>query len=226
MKKILLIEDEPNVASFIERGLTENNFPVDVAYDGKTALEKFDSGTNYDLVILDVILPDTTGFELCTLFRQRAGYTIPIIMLTALNTTDDIVKGLDSGADDYLSKPFRFQELTARIRALLRRSDTPETEILKIADLEMNLETKTVVRAGVPVTLTAREFRLLEYFMRNPKKVLSRSAILEYVWEVHFDLSTNVVDVYVNYLRNKIDKNFSSKLIHTKIGMGYVLREE
>ena len=227
MSRILLVEDEINVASFIERGLTENGFSPDVAHDGKTCREKLKTEENYRLIILDVILPDTTGFELCAEIRQKFGYKVPILMLTALNTIDDIVHGLDVGADDYVGKPFRFKELIARINALIRRhSQNAEPEILRIADLEMNLETKSVVRAGIPLTLTAREYWLLEYFLRNQDKVLPRSAILEHVWDVHFDLSTNVVDVYVNYLRNKIDKNFTPKLIHTKVGMGYVMRVE
>jgi len=224
MTRILLVEDEINVASVIERGLKENGYLPDVAHDGKTCREKLEAEENYQLIILDVILPDATGFELCAEIRQKLGYKIPILMLTALNTLDDIVHGLDVGADDYMGKPFRFKELIARINALIRRHyrDT-ESEILRIADLEMNLESKSVVRAGIPITLTAREFWLLEYFLRNQDKILPRSAILEHVWDVHFDLSTNVVDVYVNYLRNKIDKNFMPKLIHTKVGMGYMM---
>ena len=227
MARILLVEDEVNVASVIERGLTENGYVPDVAYNGMTCREKLDREDVYQLIILDVILPDTTGFELCAEIRQKFGYKIPILMLTALNTPDDIIRGLDAGADDYLGKPFRFKELMARINALLRRyfRDT-KPEVLRIADLEMNLESKSVLRAGAPITLTAREFWLLEYFLRNQDKILPRSSILEHVWDVHFDLSTNVVDVYVNYLRNKIDKNFTPKLIHTKVGMGYVMKVE
>ncbi len=227
MPKILLIEDEVNVASFIERGLSENGFTVDVVYNGKSGLEKIYSETDYHLLILDIILPDITGLEVCKKVRQKLGYTMPILLLTALNTTEDIVTGLDLGADDYLTKPFKFQELIARINAMLRRQPiNDESEIFSFADLEMNLQTKIVIRSGIPITLTAREFRLLEYFMKNAEIVLSRTEILKYVWEVHFDLSTNVVDVYVNYLRNKIDKNFQTKLIHTKVGMGYVLKAE
>jgi two-component system, OmpR family, copper resistance phosphate regulon response regulator CusR len=223
--RILVVEDEPKVSSFIKKGLEEQAYEVDVAYDGffgkKLALEN-----EYDLVILDVILPKQSGLEVCREIRKQKP-AIPILMLTALGSTDDKILGLDSGADDYLVKPFVFQELLARIRALTRRAyEVPNNEILKIADLELNLTKKTVTRSNIPINLTAREFALLHYLMRNKGRVVSRVDIIEQVWETSFDTGSNVIDVYINFLRKKIDKDFSSKLIHTLVGMGYVLKEE
>ena len=221
---ILVVEDEPNVAAFIKKGLEEQSYEVDVAYDGNTGLQ-LARQKDYSLVILDIIMPNTNGLEVCKLLREW-DQALPILMLTALATTDDIVTGLESGADDYLAKPFKFKELLARVKALTRRKNlqTNVTNKLTFADLEMDLETKAVSRNGKLITLTAREFTLLEYFMKNPGKVLSRIDLLENVWELNFDLGSNVVDVYVNYLRNKIDKDFPVKLIHTVIGMGYALK--
>jgi DNA-binding response OmpR family regulator len=222
--RILLVEDEPKVAAFIKKGLEEQAYEVDQAYDGffgkKLALEN-----DYDLIILDVILPQKNGLEVCKEIRQiKPG--VSILMLTALGSTDDKILGLDSGADDYLVKPFVFQELVARIRALTRRSyDAPANEILRLADLELNLTKKTVTRSGTPINLTAREFALLHYLMRNRERVVSRVDIIEQVWETSFDTGSNVIDVYINFLRKKIDKDFSPKLIHTLVGMGYVLKE-
>ena len=222
--RILLVEDEPKVAAFIKKGLEEQAYEVDQAYDGffgkKLALEN-----DYDLIILDVILPQKNGLEVCKEIRQiKPG--VSILMLTALGSTDDKILGLDSGADDYLVKPFVFQELVARIRALTRRSyDAPANEILRLADLELNLTKKTVTRSGTPLNLTAREFALLHYLMRNKERVVSRVDIIEQVWETSFDTGSNVIDVYINFLRKKIDKDFSPKLIHTLVGMGYVLKE-
>lgn len=223
--KVLLVEDEPKVAAFIKKGLEEQAYDVQTAYDGyfgkKLALEN-----EYDLIILDVILPQLNGLEVCKEIRKQ-NTSVPILMLTALGSTDDKITGLDSGADDYLVKPFEFKELLARIRALTRRvSDTPSGEILKIADLEMDLSKKTVTRAGNPINLTAREFALLQYLMRNRERVVSRVDIIEQVWETSFDTGSNVIDVYINFLRKKIDKDYSPKLIHTLVGMGYVLREQ
>jgi two-component system, OmpR family, copper resistance phosphate regulon response regulator CusR len=220
---ILVVEDEPNVVAFVKKGLQEQSYDVDVAYDGQTglslALQK-----EYALIVLDVILPNSNGIQVCSEIRKY-NLHVPILMLTALGTTEDVVKGLDAGADDYLTKPFKFKELLARVRALTRRSNlTQSNGKLTIADLEVDLDTKAVTRGGKEITLTAKEFSLLEYFIRNKGKVLSRLDLLENVWELNFDLSSNVVDVYVNYLRNKIDKNFDHKLIHTVIGMGYVLK--
>jgi two-component system, OmpR family, copper resistance phosphate regulon response regulator CusR len=222
--RILLVEDEPKVAAFIKKGLEEQAYEVDQAYDGffgkKLALEN-----EYDLIILDVILPQKNGLEVCKEIRQVKP-SVAILMLTALGSTDDKILGLDSGADDYLVKPFVFQELVARIRALTRRSyDAPANEVLRLADLELNLTKKTVSRSGTPINLTAREFALLHYLMRNRERVVSRVDIIEQVWETSFDTGSNVIDVYINFLRKKIDKDFSPKLIHTLVGMGYVLKE-
>lgn len=221
---ILVIEDEPNVAAFIKRGLEENSFEVDVAYDGNTGLLQAKQ-KEYHLAILDVIMPGINGLEVCQRLREWDN-ALPILMLTALGTTDDVVTGLEAGADDYLAKPFKFKELLARVRALTRRKNLQATNSSKLtfADLEMDLETKAVTRNGKTINLTAREFTLLEYFMKNPGKVLGRIDLLENVWELNYDLGSNVVDVYVNYLRNKIDKEFPVKLIHTVIGMGYALK--
>lgn len=222
--RILLVEDEPKVASFIKKGLEEQSYEVDQAYDGffgkKLALEN-----DYDLIILDVILPQKNGLEVCREIRQVKP-AVAILMLTALGSTDDKILGLDSGADDYLVKPFVFQELMARIRALTRRAyEAPANEVLRLADLELNLTKKTVSRSGTPISLTAREFALLHYLMRNKDRVVSRVDIIEQVWETSFDTGSNVIDVYINFLRKKIDKDFSPKLIHTLVGMGYVLKE-
>ena len=224
---ILLIEDEPGVASFISKSMKEAGYPLDIAADGKTGYKFLDTNT-YDLVILDIILPDINGLAICQEIRKNTKYAnIPILMLTALGGPDHVSTGLEMGADDYLAKPFKFKELLARVRALHRRANVntqPSDNILTFDELEMNLDSKVTTRAGQEMQLTAREFALLEFFMRNPNKVLSRVDILEQVWGIHFDLGTNVIDVYVNYLRNKIDKGFKEKLIHTVIGMGYVLR--
>lgn len=228
MTNILLIEDEENVAAFIRKGLKEAGYEVQLAYDGQLGLELL-SQFRADLIILDIILPGgINGLELCRMIRQQGWEDVPILMLTALGTTDNIIKGLDNGADDYLVKPFKFQELLARIRALLRRNKRAEyyDPALQIADLELDRNLKVAIRAGQTIKLTATEYRLLEYFLKNQKKVLSRVDLLENVWDINFDMGTNVVDVYVNYLRNKIDKDFSRKLIHTVIGMGYILKEE
>ncbi len=222
--KILLIEDEPKVASFIRKGLEEQAYEVEQAYDGfygkRLAIEK-----EYDLIILDVILPQLNGLEVCKAIRQHNS-AVAILMLTALGNTTDKIEGLDAGADDYLVKPFEFQELLARIRALIRRkSDLPAGEVLRIADLEVDIGRKTVVRGGQAITLTAREFALLTYLLRNRGRVVSRVDIIEHVWETSFDTGSNVIDVYINFLRKKIDKDFPAKLIHTLVGMGYVLKE-
>ena len=202
MAKILLVEDEVNIASFIERGLKEFGHSVSVANDGDAGWE-FIRQEAFDLLILDIIMPKMNGLELCRLYRQQYGYLTPVIMLTALGTTEDIVKGLDSGADDYLVKPFSFQELEARIKAILRRGRARRKE--------------------VEIELTVKEYRLLEYFMTHQGMVLSRLTLLKDVWDKNFDTNTNVVDVYVNYLRGKIDKEHDKKLIHTVVGSGYIM---
>lgn len=223
---LLLVEDEPNVVSVVSRGLTEEGFTVSIAPDGligkQMALEN-----QFDLIILDIMLPGINGLELCKIIKESRPST-PIIMLTALGTTENVVNGLDNGADDYLIKPFKFAELFARIRMLLRRysGSVNLDQIISIADLQINLSAKTVRRGNTDIILTATEYRLLEYMAKNKGKILSRIDILENVWDIDFNLGTNVVDVYVNYIRKKIDKNADQKLIHTAVGLGYVLREK
>ncbi len=230
MKKILLVEDEAHVVSFIKKGLTEEGYEVTVALDGKTGLS-LQQNNAFDFVILDIMLPEINGLEVCREIR-KADTQIPILFLTALGTAENIVLGLESGADDYLVKPFKFIELLARIKTLLRRTEsfnpTPEIQeehILRIDDLVVNDYTKTVSRGGQIISLTTTEYKLLLYFLKNVQKVVSRGEILDAVWDVNFDMGTNVVDVYVNYLRKKIDSNSDNKLIHTVIGMGYVMKE-
>jgi two-component system copper resistance phosphate regulon response regulator CusR len=222
---ILLVEDEQKVADFIRKGLKELNYTVELAYDGFFG-EKMAMQNDYDLFILDVILPGINGIDLCRRIRKYKP-DLPILMLTALGTTKDKVLGLESGADDYLVKPFHFEELMARIKALNRRRNliTPGT-IYRIADLEVDSYKKTTKRAGKEILLTAKEFSLLEFMIINKNRVLSRTYIAETVWGINFDRGTNFIDVYINYLRTKIDKGFSPTLIHTVIGMGYVLKTE
>ena len=223
--KILLVEDEPKVSAFIRRGLEEEGFAVDVAFDGDTG-RRLALAQPYDLVILDVILPLYNGYQVLSAIRKQ-DQQLPVLMLTALGTTQDKLQGFGGGADDYLVKPFDFSELVARVHALTRRRGRQaKSAVLTIADLELNTAAKTVTRAGQPLKLTAREFGLLELFMRQPGRVLSRAEIAGDVWEASFDAGSNVVDVYVNYLRNKVDKGFTPKLIHTVVGMGYVMRVE
>jgi DNA-binding response OmpR family regulator len=225
--KLLLIEDEPSVVSFIRRYLTEAGYDVSVALDGQSGLEMATENT-FQLIILDVMLPGMNGIAVCKQLRKQQNVT-PILMLTALGSTENVVTGLDSGADDYLVKPFKQAELLARIRSLLRRQ--PEAapaaaSILKIADLELDLNTKSASRCDETIVLTATEYRLLEYMMRNPRRVLSRMEILENVWGVDFNMNTKVVDVYVNYLRKKVNRKSQPALIQTVVGMGYMLKEE
>jgi len=223
--KILLVEDEPKVSAFIRRGLEEEHYEVEVAYDG-TFGQRLALTHAYDLIILDVILPNQSGLEVLKAIRAQ-DQQVPVLMLTALGTTTDKLHGFDGGADDYLVKPFDFAELLARVKALTRRrGQITKGAVLTLADLSLDTAAKTVTRDGQPIKLTAREFNLLELFMRNRGRVLSRAEIAEDSWEDSFDSGSNVIDVYVNYLRNKIDKNFPTKLIHTVVGMGYVLREE
>lgn len=223
--KILLVEDEPKVASFIKKGLEEQTYEVDQAYDGQFGL-KLALQNDYDMIILDIILPHLSGLEVCRAVR-KVKPSAAILMLTALGSTDDKITGLDAGADDYLTKPFEFKELLARIRALTRRAgESASSEKLTIGDLEMDLVSKSVTRGGKPINLTAREFALLHYLLRNRGRVVSRVDITENVWETSFDTGSNVIDVYINFLRKKIDKGFPGKLIHTLVGMGYVLKED
>lgn len=223
---ILIVEDEQKIANTLKKGLTENGYQVDVAFDGLIG-ERMFLANQYDLIILDINLPGINGYELCRIIRNK-NQQVPVIMLTALSTMNDKLEGFDAGSDDYLIKPFEFKELLVRIRALLKRTQhqqLPTGNILRINDLEMNLDTKEVKRNSHVISLTAKEFQLLEYMMRNKNRVVSRADIAVNVWDIDFDTKTNVIDVYVNYLRNKIDKQFPDKLIHTQIGMGYVLKE-
>jgi two-component system, OmpR family, copper resistance phosphate regulon response regulator CusR len=221
---ILLIEDEVNVSAFIKKGLEEESYHVDVAFDGFTGKE-LALQESYDLIILDIILPQINGIEVCRMLRERNIET-PILMLTALGSTENIVSGLRTGADDYLVKPFKFKELLARIKALIRRSQNRTTNpIVGIGGLELNDSTKEVKRFGQTIKLTATEFTLLQYLIINRGIVKTRAQILESVWENTYEISSNIVDVYINYLRNKIDKDFNPKLIHTVTGMGYILKE-
>lgn len=231
MRKILLVEDEAHVVSFIKKGLTEEGYEVSMAFDGKSGL-RMSSENSFDLLILDIMLPEMNGLDLCREIR-KSDTNIPILLLTALGTSENIVLGLETGADDYLVKPFRFNELAARIKSLLRRSENNSSasseflneEVYRFSDVEVNDTRKTVSRKNQIIQLTTTEYRLLLYFMKNPNRVLSRMDILEQVWGLNFDLGTNVVDVYVNYLRKKLDNEPDNKLIHTVIGMGYVLKE-
>jgi len=223
--KILIVEDEPKVASFIKNGLGDNLYESDIAYDSISA-EKLFRQYKYDLIILDLIIPGIGGLELCKrLKRQRPD--IPVLMLTALGTTEDKIEGFDAGANDYLVKPFEFRELIARIKVLLKTYDkTYESgNKLMAGELELDLDRKTVKRGESQISLTSKEFSLLEYFMRNPGRVLTRNDIAEKVWDVNYDFSTNVVDVYVNFLRKKIDKGFDKKYIRTRVGFGYVFED-
>ena len=220
--KILVVEDEPKVASFIKKGLEESSYEVDVAYDGLEATEMAESG-NYDLYILDIIIPYINGIELGKNLKA-AKPAVPVIMLTALGTTEDKLSSFDSGADDYLVKPFEFRELLARVRVHLKRAEglSQPQNILQAGDIELDLDRKVAKRGGMTIVLTAKEFQLLEFFMRNRGRVLSRNDIAEKVWDISYDFDTNVVDVYVNFLRKKIDKDFEKKLIVTRIGLGYI----
>lgn len=222
---LLIVEDEPSIVSVISRGLAAEGFHISVAPDGLIGAEMA-KNNHFDLIILDIMLPGLNGIALCKLIKKEKP-NLPIIMLTALGTTENVVYGLDNGADDYMIKPFKFAELFARIRMLMRRyQDTSQNdELIHISDLQINLSAKTVKRNNEAITLTATEYRLLEFMAKNKYKILSRIDILENVWDIDFNLGTNVVDVYVNYLRKKIDKDTQQKLIHTVIGLGYVLKE-
>ena len=225
MQQILLIEDEQRIADLIKRSLEEQGFVITVAYDGLMG-KKLAIANNYDIVITDIILPNINGIELCKLIKSIKP-DMPVIMLTALGTTDDKVEGFDAGADDYIIKPFDFKELLVRIRALLKRlrQNVPVGNILRVADLVMNLDSKEVSRDGQTISLTAKEFQLLEYLVKNKNRVVSRADIALNVWDIDFDTKTNVIDVYVTFLRKKIDRIFPHKLIHTQVGMGYILKD-
>jgi len=221
--RILVIEDEKKVANFIKKGLEEERYAVDNAYDGESGFYMTEVN-EYDLIVLDLMIPKIDGLEVLKRIRGNRN-NIPILVLTAKDSLEDIVRGLDAGCDDYLTKPFEFLEFLARVRALLRREKLDKEPILKIADLTLSLVTHKVMRKGKEIELTAKEYSLLEYFMRNPDKVLTRTMISEHVWDYHFDSVTNVIDVYVNYLRRKIDREFEPKLIHTIRGVGYIMRK-
>jgi len=224
--KILIVEDEKKIADTLKMGLSENGYYVEVAYDGNIGYRLF-SSNEYNFIILDINLPGMNGFDLCKAIRSK-NPTIPIIMLTSMSGLNDKIEGYDSGADDFIIKPFEFKELVLKIRVLLKRITTqniPRGNILKVANLEMNLDSKEVYREDRKIILTAKEFQLLEYLLRNKNRVVSRVDIAINVWEIDFDTNTNVIDVYINYLRNKIDKQFTPKLIQTQVGMGYILKE-
>ena len=223
--RVLIVEDEVKVANFIKKGLETQAFVAEVAPDGGAARQLLDT-QDYDLVVLDIGLPHMSGLELCAHIRRK-NPAVPVLMLTALGTTADKLAGFDAGADDYLVKPFDFMELVARIKALLKRSATagkPQNRLVA-ADLELDLDAKTAHRGVQDITLTAREFALLEYLMRNQGRVVSRVDIAESVWDINFDTGTNIIDVYMNYVRNKVDKGFPVRLIHTVVGMGYIMQE-
>jgi heavy metal response regulator len=222
--RILVVEDEKKVASFIKKGLEEEGYAVDVAADGEEGLAMALTRV-HDLIILDIRLPRLDGLCVLQAIRQD-GMTAPVLLLTVRATIEDKVLGLDAGADDYLTKPFAFQELVARVRALLRRRLEVEPTVLRIGDLTLDPARRTVSRGGEKIDLTPREFALLDYFMRNPGRVLTRTMITEHVWDYSFDTSTNVIDVYVNYLRRKIDAGRTPKLLHTVRGVGYVLKAD
>lgn len=225
-RRILIVEDEKKIADTIKFGLSEFGFQVEVAYDGTLGYHLFDA-QDFNLVILDINLPGMNGYDLCKAIRLK-DQNIPIIMLTSMIALKDKVAGYDSGADDYMIKPFEFKELLLKIRALLKRTlnqSLPVGNFLKASDLEMNLDSKEVKRDDKIINLTSKEFQLLEYMMRNKNKVLSRVNIAINVWDVDFDTNTNVIDVYISYLRNKVDKDFEHKLIQTYVGTGYILKE-
>lgn len=222
--RILVVEDEKKVARFIQQGLEEEHYSVDVTYDGENGAVMAETQA-YDLLILDVMLPTMSGLEVTRRLRN-AKVATPILMLTAKTATEDKVAGLDSGADDYLTKPFAFAELLARVRSLLRRGSIEKSTLLTCADLELDTVTHKARRGGKNIELTAKEYALLEYFLRNRDRVLSRTIISEHIWDYNFDTGTNLIDVYVNHLRNKIDSTYDKRLIHTVRGVGYVLRED
>jgi heavy metal response regulator len=221
--RILVVEDDPRIAGFIKKGLTEEQYAVDVCYDGQDGAF-WAAANEYDVIILDIMLPKKDGISVCQELRAQ-GMTTPILMLTAKDTVEDKIRGLDVGADDYLAKPFSFGELLARIRSLLRRSQHYKTQTLKIADLELDPVAHKVTRASQEISLTGKEYALLEYLLRNQGRVMTETNIVEHVWDMNYEPGTNVVNVYIHHLRSKIDKDFATKLIHTIRGVGYVMKE-
>jgi DNA-binding response OmpR family regulator len=225
--RILVVEDQVKMANFLKKGLNEVGYAVDIAETGQSA-ETLAAESEYDLIVLDVMLPDQNGMDTARHLR-RDGFEGPILMLTAMSTTKDKVHGLDAGADDYLTKPYEFDELLARVRALLRRKpgqSTGAASNLRYGELELDLIHRVAKREGKEIPLTAKEFALLEYLMRNPERPLGRVSIAEHVWDIHFDSESNVIDVYINLLRKKVDAPFPKKLIHTVVGVGYVLKSQ
>ena len=224
MKKVLLIEDDSPLCSFVKKGLTEEGFLVEISMNGKEGIQLFQQ-INPDLILLDIMLPEMSGLEVCSKIREKSN--VPILMLTALGTPENVALGLNTGADDYLVKPFKFIELLARIRSLLRRTEFQLEQTISLyefQDVQINDTSKTVSRGGLIINLTSTEYRLLKVFVTNPNKVLSRMELLEDVWGMNFDMGTNVVDVYVNYLRKKLENHGEDRIIHTVIGMGYILK--
>ena len=225
-RKILIVEDEKKIADTLKFGLDEIGFEVEVAYDGNLGYHLF-RAQDFDLVILDINLPGMNGYDLCKAIRSQ-NQLIPVLMLTSMSALNDNIEGYESGADDYMVKPFEFKELHLKIRALLKRTlnqNLPVGNTLKAADLEMDLDSKEVLRDNRKISLTAKEFQLLEYLLRNKNRVVSRVDIAINVWDVDFETNTNVIDVYISYLRNKVDKHFEQKLIQTHVGMGYILKD-
>jgi two-component system, OmpR family, copper resistance phosphate regulon response regulator CusR len=224
-RRILIVEDEQKIADTLKQGLSEHGYAVEVAYDGSLGLKLFQTHT-FNIIVLDLNLPGINGYELCKRIRAKDNH-VPVIMLTALSSLNDKIDGYDAGADDYIIKPFEFKELLMKIRVLLKRTTTqnvPVGNVLKVADLEMDLDSKQVKRGDTVISLTAKEFQLLEYLARNKNRVVSRADIAINVWDIDFDTNTNVIDVYINYVRNKVDKPFEDKLIQTQVGMGYILK--
>ena len=222
--KLLVVEDEVKTANILQKGLEEKGYDVQIAYDGEKALKLTDT-FNFDLIITDIIIPKVSGLEFCRKLREGMNFT-PVIMLTALGLTSDKIKGFDAGSDDYLVKPFDFDELLARINVCINRTRKIKSNEINYADVKLNMETKEVVRGNKLISLTAKEYALLEFFMQNKHRVISKEEISERVWDLNFDTGTNIIEVYVSYLRNKIDKDFPVKLIHTKKGIGYIFRKE
>jgi len=226
-KRILMAEDEENISDFVSRGLSDFNYNVTVVNNGLDAWKLLEAGEHFDLVMLDIRMPGMMGLDVCQKIREQFGYDIPVLMLTALDTTDDIVMGLHAGADDYIVKPFKFMELLARIQAMLRRSGASKSSrSLSFGDLILDSSSHKAIRGDIEVELSIKEYRLLEYMIEHQGEILSRRQLLKNVWDKDFDTNTNIVDVYVRYLRNKIDDNFEQKLIHTVVGTGYCLRKE
>ncbi len=223
--RILLVEDEKKIADSLKKGLSEHNYVVELAYDGIAGRKLFENH-HFDLIILDINLPGMSGIELCRKIRNR-NPGVPVVMLTALSALDNKIEGFDAGADDYIVKPFDFKEMLVRIKALLKRiyQNIPIGNILKVGDLVINLDNKEVMRGHNGISLTAKEFQLLEYLVRNRNKVVSRADIALNVWDIDFDTKTNVIDVYVNFLRKKLDHDYDKKMIHTQVGVGYILKE-